>query len=1026
MKMQNKISFLIILLSLCFINSQAQDTYSSSSLNKALNLSSYDGSIISPQVALMQQYVNYPVNLSNGLADISIPVYDVKSKNLSMPLVLRFHASGLRADEREGSLGLRWALDAGGYVSRKVKGYPDDNIYNFSQLAKQGPGYTPDLITLYGTTRTSDYINTTFQSQLTFLPDYFSKFGKYEDTEYDIFTYSLPTGKSGKFILKDSAGVKIPQTMPYEPIKIEFLTDNTRYHTLRITDENGVVFNFGRSISEKDSKGNWAENTERDGDANNIVWHLNAIIAEDKQDTILINYTSLSKKPTTMLQNIVDVYDNFVDMQYFNMSENPLLFSALSDPLTSTPFSQNQVGSGLAYTPFSISSIKFKGGSVLFNYQTNSLQQPTILNNIEVKDPNANVVKKVKFNYKSNSSGSFTLLSSVDFADPSSGTSVQDYSLDYYDLPSVPTYGDLMQHSDWWGYYSQSAQPFVNENIYMDQLHADGSIVSTVNQITGSDNKNSDAESMKVGMVKSIQYPTGGKTVFDYESNYYNSNGSATPCGGLRVKNIENISESGKIEKRRYEYAGNSSVAGCGEIPDYLIPPDNGTRNMLSEIQMQCSVLDYTYDEHNIGYATNSAAKYTHRTYSNSFPDAYSDFHSNIVYYDQVSEIYDNDVDNIGRIDYTYNIKMLDYSTYEFDYENYTYHPTSTTYYVDPTDFWQNGTLAVKSVYNKNNQLIKNYEYDYSTFNKGIVFDLPVFRYRFQQLINYPSSWEMYPPAEVEELIMVHDDLYTCFGYKHQQYTIGAEKLSQETETTYNTNGTVASVHEINYDSNYLLPIQEKIHCSTNNDVKSINYTYPFNYTTEPYKSMVTNHILSPVIEKSLSKNDLFLEKTITNFNQWASYVYAPITIQYQKNGYALDTRLQLKYSTGNQLQEVVKDNTTKMVYINNGYDQPIAKIENASYSDVAAILTQSVIDRLSKTFAVSSSDMTTINALRASLPQALVTTYTYLPLTGMASATDPRGVTTNYTYDSFKRLFNSKNDDANVLNKYIYHYFNQ
>jgi uncharacterized protein RhaS with RHS repeats len=53
----------------------------------------------------------------------------------------------------------------------------------------------------------------------------------------------------------------------------------------------------------------------------------------------------------------------------------------------------------------------------------------------------------------------------------------------------------------------------------------------------------------------------------------------------------------------------------------------------------------------------------------------------------------------------------------------------------------------------------------------------------------------------------------------------------------------------------------------------------------------------------------------------------------------------------------------------------------------------------------LNASDSTTINNLRTQLPNAQVTTYTYKPLVGMQSMTDPRGVVTNYNYDSFGRL---------------------
>ena len=61
-----------------------------------------------------------------------------------------------------------------------------------------------------------------------------------------------------------------------------------------------------------------------------------------------------------------------------------------------------------------------------------------------------------------------------------------------------------------------------------------------------------------------------------------------------------------------------------------------------------------------------------------------------------------------------------------------------------------------------------------------------------------------------------------------------------------------------------------------------------------------------------------------------------------------------------------------------------------------------------------------------ASLSNALITTYTYIPLVGMSSMTDPSGITTYYEYDSFGRLIYEKDDKANIVKQYDYHYAGQ
>lgn len=117
------------------------------------------------------------------------------------------------------------------------------------------------------------------------------------------------------------------------------------------------------------------------------------------------------------------------------------------------------------------------------------------------------------------------------------------------------------------------------------------------------------------------------------------------------------------------------------------------------------------------------------------------------------------------------------------------------------------------------------------------------------------------------------------------------------------------------------------------------------------------------------------------------------------------------------------------------GYENryPIAKIENAAYSEIAnaEILQLRNLSSQDDDHCLDSGGCDEkqlrirLNNLRTALPDAMVTTYTYDPLIGMTSQTDPTGYTIYYEYDDFDRLEATKDHNGNILQEYKYEYGN-
>ncbi len=78
-----------------------------------------------PQASALSRYGEIPVNLSTGVPNISIPLYNIKAGNYTLPISISYHASGIKTDDVATCVGLGWVLNAGGAITRTVRGLPD-------------------------------------------------------------------------------------------------------------------------------------------------------------------------------------------------------------------------------------------------------------------------------------------------------------------------------------------------------------------------------------------------------------------------------------------------------------------------------------------------------------------------------------------------------------------------------------------------------------------------------------------------------------------------------------------------------------------------------------------------------------------------------------------------------------------------------------------------------------------------------------------------------------------------------------
>lgn len=212
----------------------------------SISMNSLGQAYIPPSADAMglAKFANIPVSYYTGSTAISIPLTQIGGKELNVPVSLNYNATGIKVGDIAGSVGLGWSLNAGGLITRVVRGLPDD-------LAN---GYC-----------TSNF----------------------SDQEPDLFYYSI-LGQSGKFVLDKYGNVV---TIPYRPIVIKpGICVYGSTGTWEIIDESGVSYKFGMTAMARES----TTIVEKGGTSRTYVssWLLSEINSPNLTEKIQFTYTS--------------------------------------------------------------------------------------------------------------------------------------------------------------------------------------------------------------------------------------------------------------------------------------------------------------------------------------------------------------------------------------------------------------------------------------------------------------------------------------------------------------------------------------------------------------------------------------------------------------------------------------------------------------------------------------------------------------------------------------------------------------
>ena len=270
-------------------------------------------------------------------------------------------------------------------------------------------------------------------------------------------------------------------------------------------------------------------------------------------------------------------------------------------------------------------------------------------------------------------------------------------------------------------------------------------------------------------------------------------------------------------------------------------------------------------------------------------------------------------------------------------------------------------------------------------------------------------------------------------SYSSMQITTAKGSIGNmtiSTKTEFFDNKIVTNTAEnVYYDASnkYLLN-------TTKNNELQTKYYYPTNLPNEPnVEKLIANNIVNTPLKTEVYRG---AEKLSEQKVQYGSFVSQNPTTQYLLPQYLYfgkenNVEKRITYDNYDDKGNLVQYTTDAGIPVTIiwGYNKtyPIAKLENTTY---ASIPSSTIIALQNLTNAVNAIDpaqelliCNSLDALRTSLSNTMVTSYTYKPFIGISTMIDAKGNKTTYSYDEFNRLKEVKDKDGNILSENQYYY---
>lgn len=890
---------------------------------------------MSPQVADFVKYGNLQPSLYTGQLGLNIPLFNAKDGDFNVPVAIGNNSEGFKPTQAVGPVGMNWYLSVGGAITRKVNGYADDNeaspSFNINSASYSGKGFYLVAKNILPNVNKDDVFHFNIGAAE---PTQVWNVGYYleptteviYDYEPDEFSFNF-MGHSGKFFISNDG---TPRVISDERIKVTLTGMATQSigslgapvdSYIILTTADGYKYYFGGDTRYLEYS--FPINSNFNVAAAPIIntWNLAKVVSPSGKE-LTLSYRSFNPYLS------YDADPNF-DPNHYIMNHSAFQLSGFTETINyfwGQPLKNyggyNEVGDSYSVTKTSyLERVESENFSLVFQYSEKANKtQPWLW--LDYTFFNDKTLQLNNIAYNSKSDGSETLLSSVTFSYSYLGganprhflTSVQEsgknpYTFTYYNLDGqnpVALPITITHQLDHWGYWNGYSSSYPSLDLIPD-VSVDPSQNGDV--VMSGPKRAPNAAYSVVGMLKTVTYPTGGYSTFEYQANDYSNRlerravSAFLPAlfsvdgvaGGVRISKISDHNGTAIENVREYKYK-----------KDYL---SGGTLN--ESAPSSGLLMDYprylhfwTIDQYYMNLRMSSSSYGTNYNVSEPF-----------INYSEVTEVTNGN----------------GYKVYKFS--NYATNPDIKD--DDEKELTSSSFLQPKNLY-------KNYV-GFRLNNRARDRGKLRFLNTFDVNKNPVSSVEnIYTPASTVNYTV---GILACSGNFAQAYKIYEDNphLEQTINKVWNSGQQIATTENFIYD--VYGQLTEKSTTTSKGETILVDYRYPYDLTASPndptgvHQAMLNNHVINSVITEQTKINGTQTGYKMTNYYSPVAGVFRPQSVQQQgltSDPYEYREFYTHSAASGWNLESVTQPGSPLTYYIW-GYNKqyPVAEVKNTKVNEV-------------------------------------------------------------------------------------------